>query len=113
MRGFPTALVSGQMRTREPSPSSRPDHIAAEPCGVPSPMTAMRTLDDGTVLLPRCRHTAHQARVLSLEAHIIGRVYGRDEMWMKSSGPWRAVHPQTGAVSVFPAGFETCWDIPI
>ena len=76
-------------------------------------MTPMRTLDDGTVLLPRCRHTTHQAHVLSLDAHIIGRAYGRDEMWMKSSGPWRAVHPQTGAVSVFPAGFETWWDIPV
>ena len=34
-------------------------------------------------------------------------------MWMKSSGPWRPVHARPGAVSVFPAGFETWWDIPV
>jgi hypothetical protein len=68
------------MRTGKPSPSSPAAHVVAEPCGVPSPKTAIRTLDDGTVLLPRCRHTTHQAHVLSLDAHIIGRVYGRDDL---------------------------------
>ena len=101
------------MRTRKPSHSSPADHVVAKPCGVPSPKTAIRPLDDGTVLLPRCRHTTHQAHVLSLDAHIIGRVYGRDNMWMRSGGPWRPVHARPGAVSVFPAGFETWWDIPV
>ncbi len=34
-------------------------------------------------------------------------------MWMTSGGPWRPVHTRPGAVSVFPAGFETWWDIPL
>ena len=101
-RVYPAAVAS--------LPSSPAGHVVAEPCGVPSPKTATRTLDDGTVLLPRCRHTTHQAHVLTFDAHIIGRAY---DLWVRSSGPWRRVHPSPGAVSVFPAGFETWWDIPV